>query len=187
MTHAPLDDWARLSDEWRAQPRTDAVDFLRRRVRRQTMRLYMITAFEVLITLAGGGIVVAAFMRGPDLETRLLAGGLGLFTAIVWGFTLRNRRGIWRAAGDTLAAYRALERERLRRRIANARFTWQICAAALIPMVALAVRRIGTGGPASMAAVISAAGCLYLIAWIVWSRALERRLADRMVPVAVDE
>lgn len=183
MSHAPLDDWARLGDEWRAQPRTAAVDILRRRVRRQTLRLYAITAFEVLITLVGGGIVVAAFMRGPDLETRLLAGGVGIFTAIVWGFTLRNRRGIWRAAGDTLAAFRALERERLRRRIANARFTWQICAVALMPMVALAVRRIGTGGPTSMAALISAASCLYLIAWIVGSRILERRLTDRIQPL----
>lgn len=187
MSHAPLDDWARLSDEWRAQPRTAAVDVLRRRVRRQTMRLYAITAFEVLITIAGGGILVAAFLRGTDVETKLLASGLGIFTAIVWGFTLRNRRGIWRAAGDTIVAYRALERERLRRRISNARFTWQICAMALIPMVAFAVRRISTGGPTSMAALISAASCLYLIAWVVGSRILERRLADRIQPVTDDE
>jgi hypothetical protein len=187
MSHAPFDDWARLSDEWRAQPRTDAVDLLRRRVRRQTMRLYAITACEVLITIVGGSIVVAAFLRGTDFETRLLAGGLGVFTAIVWGFTLRNRRGIWRTAGDTIAAYRALERERLRRRIAYARFTWQISAVALLPMVAFALRRIGTGGPTSMAALISAASCLYLIAWIVGSRILERRLADRIRPGTNDE
>lgn len=187
MSHLPLDDWTRLSDEWRAQPRTDDVDQLRHRVRVQTKRLYAIVAVEVLLSIAAVIVIPAMLIRAPDLESRLLAGGLAIFTAVVWGFGVRSRRGIWRAAGDTLAAYRALERERLRRRIAGARFAWQVCVVALVPMLFLTARRITGSGPMSASALVTAGACIYLLAWIVGGRVIETRLARRVVPLSDDE
>lgn len=182
MSDHPIDDWTQLGEAWRQEAHPADLEQLRRRIRTQTFWLYAMVVMEVLITIAGVIFVVAGLVGARDLETKLVAGGLGLFTAVVSSFALHNRHGIWRSAGNTIAAYRVLERERLRRRIASARFTWRLCALALVPMLLLAAHRISASGLLAAEALVAIAGCLYLIAWIVGGHLLEVRLRRRLGP-----
>lgn len=178
MNHPAHDDWSQLGIAWRAREMSPPVDALRRRVRAQTRRLYGLVMVEALVTITAVIAIVATLIRSNDLESRLIAAGLGLFTVAVCGFAIRNRRGIWRATGDTTAAYLALERDRLLRRIASARFAWRVSVAGLGPLIALLITRVARSGW-SPEALIILAGSIYLVGWIIGGRVVEIRLRRR--------
>jgi hypothetical protein len=175
------DDWTRLSDEWRAEPMRVPLDIVRQRVRRQSHRMRLLLAFETLLSLVAVVALVLAARRAATWDAWLVIAGLAIFSARIWIFSVRNRRGVWRERGDTIAAFQALEAERLTRRIAAARFTWQYSVWALIPLAALGVWRASQGGIGSLPVIVVAAGCAYLGVCAAGARWMEGRLraADR--------
>lgn len=169
------DDWQDLSDEWQAVPAAVDVAQLRRRVRAQSRRMRWTLAGEVLLTLAAMAYLGAAARVADSWDSWVIIGGLTIFTVVIWVFTLRNRRGVWRATSDSLEACQALEIARRQRRLAEATFTRRLSLVSLVPLAVVAVvrwRDMETLGASRV--VVCIAAMLYLIVCAAWSWRLER-------------
>lgn len=169
------DDWQSLSDEWQAVPAAVDVEQLRRRVRAQSLRMRWWFAIEVIVTVAAVAVLASAARVAHRWDSWVIIGGLALFTAVIWTFNVRNRRGIWRSASDSLEAYQALEAERRQRRLAAATFTRRICLTSLVPLAVVTVirgRDVATDG--AYPVLICLGAMLYLLAFVAWSRHIER-------------
>jgi hypothetical protein len=110
---------------WRQQWQTQAtvpVD-LRQTIDRQTrqMRLLMVAEVAVTIIFGGGSLLASLTLRRSDVT--VLTAGIWVFIAIAWAFSQANRRGLWRPAAATTAAYLDLVILRARRRLQAVSFT----------------------------------------------------------------
>jgi hypothetical protein len=175
MTEPAHDDWSRLSDQWRS-PSTSTAESsagaLRRRVPRQSRRLLLLVGGEVVLTIVAAILMVQALAHSPDTETRVLCAMLTLFSATIWVFAVRNRRGIWRRSADTTDAFMALERTRLERRLASARFVVRLCGGALVVLLTWMIWRAQRSTTTQL--VIMGGAAVYLAGWIVGGRWVER-------------
>lgn len=130
-------DWAR---DWQgAPPATGARDVLdrrcperlRRRILRQRRVLVLTVIIEVVITLVFGAFAVDRLGRGETFGDA----ALGLFVlgilAVSWAFAWVNRRGTWRAAGESVREHARLWVRRAERRISALRFAWGLLFAEL--------------------------------------------------------
>jgi hypothetical protein len=172
-----LDDWTVLAEQWRSAPESTAlgIDALRTRIRRQTIRLYLVVALELVLTVAALGGIAAGLAGASDWPTRVLLIALLLFSMRIWVFTLRNRQGIWRPTAETLEGFRALERRRLERKLASARFVWRFCFSSLIVLAAWAAWRAPELTPNKLWVVV--AGGVYLALWIAGALIVRRSVA----------
>jgi hypothetical protein len=174
----PDHGWETLSTDWQRTEDVPALDALRERARRHGRRLALVTAIELTICLVAAVSLVIVWQKSTRLEPRLLVLGLGTFSAIAAGFTLRNRRGTWRAVEDTLDGHRALERRRRAMRINGARFAWTASLVMLPFMVGVTAWRVVHDGVATLESGVAIASVMYLAAWIVGGRRQERRLRE---------
>lgn len=172
------DEWLSLSDEWKALPVEVDVDALRRRIRAQSRRMRVMFAFEVLVTLGAVALLVGGARAADTWEAWLVIGGLTLFSVVTWSFNIRNRRGTWLAAAESLEAYQALEVVRRKRRLAAATFTRRLSLWGLVPLMALTIVRWRAlqGSGSSLGVVVCLAAMAYLLCWAVVARRLERTL-----------
>jgi hypothetical protein len=123
--------------------------------------------------------VLALGARGARTwDAWMVIGGLSLFTAVIWRFNLRDRRGTWRAETDTLEGYRALEVARRHRQFTAATFTRRLSIAGLFPLGVLAAVRYREAGErlAALPVLVSLGAMLYLVVWGVAAWRMERRL-----------
>ena len=136
MTSISDREWSRLADTWREVADHGAERWIRALVVRQTRFLRVTVAFEIMVTIVLLSPVVLAVARNPTSE--MIGWGIAAFahSALVWGFTLRNRAGIWRPLGESTREYLALARERARRHRLAARF---VIALVAVESAALAV------------------------------------------------
>ena len=132
-------DLDRLARDWRTAPPSGPLpravsEQLDRQVRRGTRRLVGTTFLELAITVAV--FVLLAQLVPPGKGSISVFWGLAvLHTAAVWGFTLWNRRGLWRPLGQDTTSFLHLVRKRAARRLAAAKFA----LALILVEVALAV------------------------------------------------
>ena len=167
MADPTREDWGGLRDAWMrpGTTPTPATD-LRRRVVRHGRWMLVLAAIEVLLTI--GGIVGVAFAlrQARDPATLVLCGGMALFTARIWIFTLRNRRGTWRAHAETVEAFRALERTRRERRLDSARFAVRLCGAMILGLAAWWGWQESAGRLVMEGRLVLAVAIAYLCCWI---------------------
>jgi hypothetical protein len=172
------DEWLSLSDEWKAVSVPVDVDALRRRVRKQSRRMRLMLGLEVLVTLGAVAMLIWGARVADTWEAWLVIAGLTLFSVVTWAFNVRNRRGTWLAAAESLEAYHALELVRRRRRLAAATFTRRMSLFGLVPLAVLTIVRWrameGSGSPLGL--VVCVAAMAYLVAWWAVARRLERTL-----------
>jgi hypothetical protein len=176
MPDATPNDWATLSDEWRAAPVTLPLDVMRQRVRAGTRRMIALLVGELAITMAAAAALASAARVATTWREWSVVVGLTVFSVIIWVFTHRNRRGIWSAASESLADYQQLERERWRRRVAAARFTWQISLVGVPALTLLLVSNLMRGPATWTAELVDVSATVYLAACGVFGRWRERRL-----------
>ena len=138
--------WEALSAAWRAPGQSAAPDAaaLRSYVDRESRRMRGWLVVELALTavaLAGGAWALATRRDPPTL---LLVADLWGVLAVVWGFALLARRGLWRPLALSTEAYLALARRRARVRLATAVLIVLLLAAQL---VVVGVARVGVPVP----------------------------------------
>lgn len=121
---------------------------LQRRVRRRSLGLKALAAGEVLFAAAMLAFLlrIAAFSRRLPDTLAMLALALLVVGAVGW--SLWNRRGLWRPSAETSRAYLALSLARCRRRLRGLRFGWVLLAAEVAVFLPWIGWRIWREGPA---------------------------------------
>lgn len=107
---------------------------LKRSTRWKTYRMALTTASEILLTLLVWGILVQSWE--PSANNPLLRGWMlawSVLTPLLAWWTFRLRRGLWRAADESVLALLRLRLDRARGGIRMARFT--LCACAVMALV----------------------------------------------------
>ncbi len=129
-----LEEWRR---EWQSSARPAPIDAggLGGHVSRGTRRLILLTAAEVAFTILGIGLAAWKLRRQPNAPTAVWAGMVCVFFAAVWICALSNRRGVWKASGESVRDFLALAKERCRRRISAARFAGALLLAEVLFLI----------------------------------------------------
>jgi len=179
-------EWERLTAAW-SQVREEPVDaaWVAELVRRQTRRLMLVVAVEVLVTV---GILGSLAWWAVGTGTRAAAafGAAALaHSVVVWAFTLWNRAGVWRPLGATTRAYLAVAKERCRRERRAARFVLGLLAIEAVPILWWVLRDDQApdreGGVAAL--LLPGAVVLVAVVWAIRTEIRARRLADRLAQV----
>jgi hypothetical protein len=171
--------WQALGAIWRTGERraTTLHEQLATRVRRQSDRLRIIVAGEIVLTLsmlvASGAVIV----RNAGASAVRTGAMVLLYTAAIWAFTLWNRRGIWSPYGESTADFVALLRLRAQRRIRTAWFCISVISLAAIVMSReiAAAWRVGTATLADWVWIALGAYSLSVVIWSVAYWRLARR------------
>ena len=187
MSRYMPDEWVTLAEQWRSAPERAAlpIDVIRRRVQRQTVRLYALAGLEVVVTVVALGSIAVVLLGAIDWAARILAIALLVFTMRIWVFTILNRRGIWRPAAHTLEGFRALERLRMERKLASAQFVWRFCSLTLLAAGAWTAWRAPYLS-AQQLWVMAAVG-VYLVAWIVGGLLVRREVMSQLAHSRADD
>ena len=175
--------WQALGAIWRTGERrtTTLHQQLATRVRRQSDRLRIIVAGEIVLTLsmlvASGAVIV----RNAGASAVRTGAMVLLYTAAIWAFTLWNRRGIWSPYGESTADFVALLRLRAQRRIRTAWFCISVISLAAIVMSReiAASWRVGTTTLADWVWIALGAYSLSVILWsLAYWRHARREIRD---------
>ena len=116
-------------EAWRAEWQFDAPRDtstarleLRLKVKRQRTRMMLTLASEIVLSVAWlTGSAALAFHR-PSAPVLVLVAAIWVFVAAALTFSVWNRRGAWRPAGESVQDFVELVRERYRRDLRTARF-----------------------------------------------------------------
>ncbi len=120
--------------EWRAAWRDAAPeappipDDLRRIVRRGDRRLVLVTLGEVLLTVASIAVAIVFVRAEPNAPRIVWAAAVFALFAATWTFAIVNRRGTWRANGESVRSFVELARERCERKLRALRFVVALLA-----------------------------------------------------------
>jgi hypothetical protein len=106
--------------QWQSQEAVP-VD-LRKMVERQSRRLRAMLAGDIAVTVGIGGGSIGWAVMSPRLPVLILAAAVWLFLAAAWSFALANRRGAWRPAAQSTAAFLEISLRRCRGRLRAAAF-----------------------------------------------------------------
>jgi hypothetical protein len=117
-------DWEAWTREWHeeAAPAPGIESAIERRVRRQSARLALLSVMEGAVAL---GLLALSAIVAADRPTPLVlvwAGAIWILVFVAWGFSLWNRRGIWRPAAQNTRAFVEVSLERCARRLRTVRF-----------------------------------------------------------------
>jgi hypothetical protein len=175
-----LQEW--MAD-WQDQaaPSPQALERIRRRVRRQSLGMALVLAAE-LILAAGALIFLLHFaLRHPDPMDVTAMAGFSLLVLWVTAFSLWNRRGLWRPAAETTDAFLALSIDRGRRRLRSLKAGGWLLAgevALFIPWIWYRLHR--RPAAPSLGDALAAYGFLVLVAGVavailVWTGRRARR------------
>jgi apolipoprotein N-acyltransferase len=123
-----MDDWQSEETRTAPDPVLDPAAILRQ-VKRRSLGLKLLTAGEVLLA-AGAliGLTLFALRHRDPIDVAVMA-SFCLLTLAALALALWNRRGLWKPAAETTAAYLALARNRARRRQEALRAAWGLLAA----------------------------------------------------------
>lgn len=172
-------EWSEWGAAWREPPGPVPPEAaIRALVMRQTRRLRATVITEALVTVAILGPVlwvVAAERTAAALTWGLLA---VVHSAVVWGFTLWNRAGLWRPLSHAVEDYLAIALARAASEVRAARFSiWLISGevAAVLGWLGLSPREPSSGP--SWWWIPPAGATAGIAIWSVWFR----RRADREI------
>ncbi len=112
-----LETWRQ---EWQSEPAVPPD--LRRRVERQSRRLKIAIALDILVTVVMGGAVIVLAVRLPRPDMLVLAAATWFFIAGAWAFRLSISRGLWTPAAVNTAAFVDLSIRRCRAQMKAAAF-----------------------------------------------------------------
>lgn len=108
-------EWREWSESYRSAARGEVLaPQLAAAVRRRERRLRRLVLAEVALTVLGLGAALAWFAASPSA---LRGAAVTLFAtcfAVAWAFNLWNRRGSYRAAGESVEAHLAFAERRAR-------------------------------------------------------------------------
>lgn len=175
-------NWQALGAIWRTGERrsTTLHQQLATRVRRQSDRLRIIVAGEIVLTLsmlvASGAVIV----RNAGASAVRTGAMVLLYTAAIWAFTLWNRRGIWSPYGESTADFVALLRVRAERRIRSAWFCISVIVLAVIVFSREIAAAWRAGGTITFTDWVWIALGAYSLSVVIWSVAYWR-LARREI------
>jgi O-antigen/teichoic acid export membrane protein len=176
MTDTPNREWDQWQAAWHAEaaaPATATAAELQRRLVRHHRAAWIYTALDVCAAIALGGLGVCAVIWRPTLPVIVWAASVIVFTAILVGFSVWNRRdALWFSARPT-TDFLALLRVRLARRERLPRFlAWFVAAE-----IAFGLAFFAVWAPDSvvLAAALYGAIALLLAAWWWWYHKRLRR------------
>ncbi|MCC7134758.1 MAG: hypothetical protein IT352_19015 [Gemmatimonadales bacterium] len=179
-------EWERLARTW-GQVQEEPVDaaWVADLVRRQTRRLSLGVAIEVIVTVGIlGGLAWWVVATGTRAAMALGAAAVA-HSAAVWAFSVWNRAGVWRPLGETTLAYLALAKERCRRERRAARFVLGLLAVEAIPIIWWVMRddRLADREGWLTAFLVPGAVVVFAVAWAIRTEVQARRLATRLAQV----
>ncbi len=168
--------WDQIATAWQQEgaPAPDPHAAVRDRARSNTIRLWLIVASELLLTLAVVTLTVWKLASDLDAITVPLLAWIWLVWAVTAGFAFRNRRGVWQTAGEATLDYIRLGEERARRKVNTARFIVRVVlaqAGALALLVGWRVRvQASSINDLAPRILLFALVCLAYVGWAVWFR-----------------
>ena len=130
-------EWDGLATQWTAAG-SDEPDLrrdLRRTVRRQSIRLAILTVSEGLLVLAL--LLLSAVVATTDGRAvmSVWAAAIWILAATAWGFSLWNRRGSWKPAGLSTAAFLEVRHRRAVMKLRTVRFARWLLAAEVLFLI----------------------------------------------------
>lgn len=108
---------------------TDPIAALRRRLRRRTIGLALVTATEIAITAGILTLLAGVARRTPPPLDLVMIASLALLGIAAQAWALWNRRGLWQAQGESALAFIDFSILRCRRRLNSVRFGAGLLAA----------------------------------------------------------
>ncbi|MGQ0640471.1 MAG: hypothetical protein ACT4P6_06820 [Gemmatimonadaceae bacterium] len=170
MSGTPETAWEAAGVVWRTDEHAPVRlnEHLGERVRRQSGRLRLILAGEIVTTVAILVVSGALIMRNAGANAVRVGALVLLYTAGVWAFTLWNRRGIWSPYGETTADFVGLLRVRAQRRIRTAWFCIIVIGLAAI-LSSREIKVAWQAGDISLTDWIWIGFTAYSACFIVWS------------------
>jgi hypothetical protein len=129
-------EWTSLSTLWTSSQEPVDAGVLHRVVRAHRRGLLAATAGELLLTIAFAWLSYAVLRDGIELWTIVWVTTLWIFMAVAIAFAWWNRRGTWRALGDSVAEYVRLTRVRAERQRRSILFGLALFAAEVLAVVA---------------------------------------------------
>lgn len=114
--NARLDDWDLLGKQWRAVAVAEPLplELLRHTVRRRQREMFLLRTGEIAFTTVVLAFTFDRLVRSDfNRVTLLWAAMVVLWTAVVWSFSIWNRRGSWQPLGETTRDYLTLSRQRV--------------------------------------------------------------------------
>jgi hypothetical protein len=113
-------EWEALGQEWR-QSRVVLPD-LRARVKKESRRMRLLLAADILVTIAAGGGTLGWAIASRQADVAVLAAAIWTCIAAAWTFGIVNRRGNWSPAAADASAFWDLTIRRCRAAAAMAVF-----------------------------------------------------------------
>lgn len=108
---------------------TDPIAALRRRLRRRTIGLALVTASEIAITAGILTLLAMVARRSPPPLDLVMIASLALLGIAAQAWALWNRRGLWQAHGESALVFVDFSILRCRRRLNSVRFGTGLLAA----------------------------------------------------------
>lgn len=141
MSEAGDDELLEWTRDWQAgEPDRNPAD-LRRQVARRSRGLAALTAGEALLSAGfATALVRLALHPGHPADVPLAIGLLGVI-ALAFGFSLWNRRGVWRPSADTVRASLELSLRRARGRLRGVAAGWGVLALEVLLLLPWAIVR----------------------------------------------
>ena len=172
--------WESLQATWQESPPEDRLDALRlrRRVRLQGLGLFLLAGIEILLAAAALIYLTSLTLASPRPSILVGTAAVFLFLAMAFAFSFWNRRGLWRAHGESTSAFAELWHRRCLGQLRTVRFTWALLAAEVIFLAAWfpwQIRTTPTLQAAGSAPFVRAYSMLALITlayviFLVWFR-----------------
>jgi len=177
-----------LGSVWRTGVPSVPAD-LRRRVRRQSVRMRLYAAMEVLLSIAFLGTSLWLAVTPPTPKFVVLTIGVWIITLAALIYSLANRAGTWGATAQDTRAYLTLCLRRCRAGLAAIRFGFYLLAVEVVLLAGWHAWYWSTRKPAPtfeawlLAACLPAAFLVALLAMrrhhrreLAWLKSLEREL-----------
>lgn len=186
MTSTSDFEWTVLTRAWSQVGSEGAAEAIRQRVIRQTRLLQVVLIGEIVLTvsiLAAVAVVVASHRTATALG--LGAAALG-HSALIWAFTIWNRRGTWRPLAESTRAYLQLARERCLRERRSALFVIWLVAVEALALLAWVWSgdRPGLGAAPVLQWASPVAAFSGAIGWAIWLDARARTELARVSEIA---
>jgi hypothetical protein len=174
-----LDRWRR---QWQGGPESatqaGAAEALRRRVLRDTRRIWLGLIAPILVTVGIGGWIALRALRSGQMVDVVLAVEGWLFIVVVWVGSLWIGRGTWRPLADTTAAFIDVSIRRGKANLRGVSFGAYLYVLQLLFIVLVMV----FSSPVGLVAVLTSPSTVLIgwlglplfLAWMLWFRRRQR-------------
>jgi hypothetical protein len=129
-------EWSSLSTLWASAQEPVDAGLLRKVVRAHRRGLVAVTVGEIVLAIAFAWLSYAVLRDGVEPWTLVWVATLWIFMAAAVAFAWWNRRGTWRALGDSVADYVRLTRVRAERQRRSMIFGVALYVAEVVAVVA---------------------------------------------------